>query len=127
MWRACGSPPPPPPSWFWSLCKKALQTFSSHIEQPYLETHDELLMHMNSFHICWVNWHVGPSVDSIRGVYVPMPYCAISCKPDAVSRPCLLAFNHWCTLHVHAFFFFQQRAAPKVTRLANRVIKPWLQ
>lgn len=76
MWRARGLPL----VGSGAGAKKALLAFPSHIMHPYLDMHDELQMHMNSFHICWVNWHVGPFVNSIRGVYVPIPYCAIECK-----------------------------------------------
>lgn len=31
-------------------------------------------MHMNSFHISWLNRHVGPTVDSIRGGYMLEPH-----------------------------------------------------
>lgn len=50
--------------------------FPTHMKQPYLETQDELLIHMSSLYICWLNWYVGLTEDGIREVYMPEPYCA---------------------------------------------------
>lgn len=60
--------------------KKALMTFFIIIKLTYLEKHDRLLIHMHLFHISWLNWHVGPSVDSIRGRYKLGPYYTIQGK-----------------------------------------------
>lgn len=82
--------------------------FPFHIQQPYLVAHDELLMHMNSFHICWVNWHVGPTVASIKGVYVPLLYCRVQCSAIyfAAFLACVQPRLKYAMMeHVHAFFF----------------------
>lgn len=50
--------------------------FPTHMKQPYLETQDELLIHMSSLYICWLNWYVDLTEDGIREVYMPEPYCA---------------------------------------------------
>lgn len=67
-------------------------------------------MHMNSFSICWGNWHAGPTDDSITGVYVPGPtqgnalYSAdslacVQTLPSAISAvyhgtcPCIFFFS----------------------------------